>query len=426
MYIAIEGIDTAGKSTQISNIAKHYPDAVITKEPGATEIGKEIREMVLSARAQSKKAEFLLFLADRAEHIKEVIEPNISKMIISDRSAVSGVAYALVQNEISKEDLVSLNNFATNGIYPEKVFLLKLTKEELEYRLSQKELDGIELRGVEYLLGIQKAIVEATKLLNLELVEIDATKSIDEITKKILVNINKEFTNIGVKLNKNIKNFLIIISIILSIAIAGIFYTYSNHQQVITKNKELIKKEQVEIVFSNKRAQFEQAFKKMYESARTISLLPSVRQIDSGNRLSEDEDIVKNGRFSEDAFATVQQLYNDLVSNINVSEIYAVADGLDFQKGQFPFFMFDSLVIGNEQESEDAGVVNPDFPEEAEEAEYLYYPTQIEYFKKNYPTFNYKDLSEIPAVFSPLLRTCDNTQYVSKSTGDVNPNKSIV
>lgn len=191
MYIAIEGIDTAGKSTQISNIAKHYPDAVITKEPGATEIGKEIREMVLSARAQSKKAEFLLFLADRAEHIKEVIEPNISKMIISDRSAVSGVAYALVQNEISKEDLVSLNNFATNGIYPEKVFLLKLTKEELEYRLSQKELDGIELRGVEYLLGIQKAIVEATKLLNLELVEIDATKSIDEITKKILVNINK-------------------------------------------------------------------------------------------------------------------------------------------------------------------------------------------------------------------------------------------
>ena len=48
-----------------------YPDAIITKEPGATEIGKEIREMVLSARAQSKKAEFLLFLADRAEHIQK-------------------------------------------------------------------------------------------------------------------------------------------------------------------------------------------------------------------------------------------------------------------------------------------------------------------------------------------------------------------
>ncbi len=190
MYIAIEGIDTAGKSTQISNISKHYPQAIITKEPGATDIGKEIREMVLSARAKSKKAEFLLFLADRAEHIKEVIEPNLQNMIISDRSAVSGVAYALIQGEIDKDELVSLNNFATNGIYPKKVFLLKLTKEELEFRLSQKELDGIELRGSEYLLKIQDAIIEAAKLLNLELVTIDATKSIEEITKEILNNIN--------------------------------------------------------------------------------------------------------------------------------------------------------------------------------------------------------------------------------------------
>jgi len=193
MYIAIEGIDTAGKSTQIEALRNNFKNAIITKEPGATEIGKEIREIVLSARAQSKKAEFLLFLADRAEHIKEVIEPNIdSKMIISDRSAVSGVAYAITQGEILKEDLVSLNNFATDGCYPEKIFLLRLTKEELEYRLSQKELDGIELRGSEYLLNIQDAIIEATQLLGLELVEIDATLNRETITKKILNNINSE------------------------------------------------------------------------------------------------------------------------------------------------------------------------------------------------------------------------------------------
>ena len=189
MYIAIEGIDTAGKSTQIAKLANHFTDAIITKEPGATEIGKEIRDIVLSARAKSKKAEFLLFLADRAEHMQEVIEPNLDKMIISDRSAVSGVAYALIQGEISKKDLVELNNFATNNTYPEKVFLLRLTKKELEFRLSQKELDGIELRGSKYLLDIQDAIVEATKLLGLELVEIDATQSRSEITNNILNNI---------------------------------------------------------------------------------------------------------------------------------------------------------------------------------------------------------------------------------------------
>ncbi len=190
MYIAIEGIDTAGKSTQIELLSRNYPQALITKEPGGTAIGKEIREIVLSARTKSKRAEFLLFLADRAEHVKEVIEPNFEKMIISDRSAISGVAYALTQGEIDKKDLVALNDFATNKIYPQKVFLLQLSKEELEFRLSQKELDGIELRGSEYLLQIQDAIVEAAKLLNIELIIIDATQSIEVINKKILRTLN--------------------------------------------------------------------------------------------------------------------------------------------------------------------------------------------------------------------------------------------
>ena len=191
MYVAIEGIDTAGKSTQINKLAKHFPDAIITKEPGATDIGMEIREMVLSARAKSKKTEFLLFLADRAEHVQEVIQPNLDKMIISDRSAVSGIAYALVQGEIDKEDLVTLNNFATNNTYPKKVFLLCLTRKELEYRLSQKKLDGIELRGAQYLLSIQEALVDATKLLGIELVLIDARKSRNEITQSIINNIEE-------------------------------------------------------------------------------------------------------------------------------------------------------------------------------------------------------------------------------------------
>ena len=190
MYIAIEGIDTAGKSTQIKALQNHFQNALITKEPGGTKIGTEIREMVLSAKAQSKKAEFLLFLADRAEHTQEVIKPNLDKMIISDRSAVSGIAYALVQGNIAKEELITLNNFATDSIYPQKVFLLRLTQKELEFRLSQKELDGIELRGSEYLLSIQEALIQAANLLQIELVTIDATQSVEEITKQILNNIN--------------------------------------------------------------------------------------------------------------------------------------------------------------------------------------------------------------------------------------------
>src|SRR3989339_997960 len=133
MYITIEGIDTAGKSTQINKLKEHFPYAIITKEPGGTEVGKEIREKVLSTKAKSKKAEFLLFLADRAEHVKEVIEPNRDKLIISDRSAISGIAYALVQGEIEEKDLVSLNHFVTNGFYRKKVFFFYLTKEDFKF-----------------------------------------------------------------------------------------------------------------------------------------------------------------------------------------------------------------------------------------------------------------------------------------------------
>jgi dTMP kinase len=185
MYIAIEGIDTAGKSTQIALLEKEFCDAVITKEPGATDIGRKIRDIVLNEDVESSKAEFLLFLADRAEHIKRVIKPNLHKMIISDRSVVSGIAYAMVKKDIDIADILKLNHFATDGIYPDKVFLLQLTEDELKFRLSQKELDGIELRGVEYLLNIQETLKKAAKELDIELIIIDAKKEINEISQEI-------------------------------------------------------------------------------------------------------------------------------------------------------------------------------------------------------------------------------------------------
>lgn len=185
MYVVIEGIDTAGKSTQIELVSQNFSDAIITKEPGGTTLGVKIREMVLFDDVKSATAELLLFLADRAEHIEEVIKPNSDKMIFSDRSLISGIAYALVAKKFSLEKLVELNRFATDNILPEIAFILKLSKEELENRLSLKEHDKIESRGVEYLLSIQNALIEATTALGIKHYIIDATKSIDTITTEI-------------------------------------------------------------------------------------------------------------------------------------------------------------------------------------------------------------------------------------------------
>jgi dTMP kinase len=191
MYVAIEGIDTAGKSTQISRLREAYPDALITKEPGGTKIGERIRDIVLNGGVQSPKAEFLLFLADRAEHMQEVVRPNLARLIISDRSVVSGIAYAVVQKNIAIDDILKLNAFATDAVYPQKLFLLQLSAEELAFRLSQKELDGIEARGTGYLLGIQDALIEAAKALQIELIIIDASKPIETITEEIITNIKE-------------------------------------------------------------------------------------------------------------------------------------------------------------------------------------------------------------------------------------------
>ncbi|HEX5329914.1 dTMP kinase [Sulfuricurvum sp.] len=185
MYVAIEGIDTAGKSTQIEALRTLFPEALITKEPGGTPTGVEIRNMVLFGNLKSKMAEIFLFLADRAEHTESVILPNMNKLIISDRSAVSGMAYASVQNLCDESTLVSLNRLATSGTLPDTVFILKLTPEELAHRLSQKEHDVIESRGIDYLLSIQEALIASAYALGIQTHVIDATQSIDTITEEI-------------------------------------------------------------------------------------------------------------------------------------------------------------------------------------------------------------------------------------------------
>lgn len=122
----------------------------------------------------------------------------------------------------------------------------------------------------------------------------------------------------------------------------------------------------------------------MYEGARTISLLPSVRQIQGSNRASADEDVVKERRFSEDAHTTVQQIYNNMANNVSVSEVYGILEGLDYKKGQVLFFMYDSVIFQNGDNSDSVEKAKTaDTPEESEEAEYEYYPKQIDVLKKD-------------------------------------------
>lgn len=191
MYILFEGIDGAGKSTQIARLAAAYPQAIVTKEPGGTKLGENLREILLKENDLDKRAEILLFLADRAEHFGKIIKPNLDKMILSDRGFVSGMAYALAGGNFSFEELLSLNKFALQGSFPQKIVFFKADESTLRSRLnSRAQMDDIEARGFGYLLRVQDAMEEILQKLGVRYVTIDAAWDEEKIT-----NLIKEFIN---------------------------------------------------------------------------------------------------------------------------------------------------------------------------------------------------------------------------------------
>jgi dTMP kinase len=185
MYILFEGIDTCGKSTQIERIAQKHPEIIITHEPGGTAFGQKARDILLSDSLRSKRAELLLFLADRAEHYEEIIKPNRDKTIISDRGFLSGIGYALANGDFGFDALLTLNRFALEDHLPEKIVLFLTDLQTLQERTAQKNLDGIELRGLEYLLDVQRHMYESLQKLNIDHLIVDAAEPIDLIHRKI-------------------------------------------------------------------------------------------------------------------------------------------------------------------------------------------------------------------------------------------------
>jgi len=185
MYVLFEGIDTCGKSTQIDLIAQKHPEIIVTHEPGGTAFGEKAREILLSDALSSKRAELLLFLADRAEHYEEIIKPNRSKTIISDRGFLSGIGYALANGDFDFDELLMLNRFALHDDLPDKIILFVTDIQTLRERTSQKSLDGIEQRGLEYLIEVQQHMLESLKRLDIDHLIIDATEEIDTIHEKI-------------------------------------------------------------------------------------------------------------------------------------------------------------------------------------------------------------------------------------------------
>lgn len=133
LLIAIEGIDGSGKSTLARNLSsalhnEHY-DALLTKEPGDTQLGKKIRDVVQTQTIPlASKAEYLLFAADRAQHFTEIIIPALAqkKLILSDRLSDSSLAYQGYARGLELNQLQSINSWAMNAIVPDLTLFVRI------------------------------------------------------------------------------------------------------------------------------------------------------------------------------------------------------------------------------------------------------------------------------------------------------------
>ncbi|MFH9429887.1 dTMP kinase [Streptomyces sp. NPDC017615] len=156
-FIALEGGDGAGKSTQAEALAEWIRDkgheVVLTREPGATPVGKRLRSILLdvSEAGLSHRAEALLYAADRAEHVDTVVRPALERgaVVISDRYIDSSVAYQGAGRDLSPTEIARINRWATGGLVPHLTVLLDVPPEVARERFTEAP-DRLESEPAEF------------------------------------------------------------------------------------------------------------------------------------------------------------------------------------------------------------------------------------------------------------------------------------
>ncbi len=196
IFITFEGPDGAGKTTQVKLLERHLRqkgyDVLVTREPGGTPVGEEIRKILLNPSHKDMDAvtEMYLYAASRAQHVRRVIKPALDKgkMVLCDRFVDSSIAYQGFGRGLGMDVVEAVNRYALGGIVPDLTLFLNIRPEDALARgcIKPEKMDRLESEELEFhqrvyqgFLVLQKKYAERIKM-------VDASKSIDEVFKQIL------------------------------------------------------------------------------------------------------------------------------------------------------------------------------------------------------------------------------------------------
>lgn len=186
LFVTIEGIDRSGKSTQAKRLAEALgDDAILVREPGGTEVGERIRELLKDPELElDPRSEALLFAAARAELVEQVIRPALAegKVVISDRFLDSSLAYQGFGRGLGEREVRRINEWATAGLEPDLTILLRIDPEEAAARAGGA--DRFEDEG----LALQRVVAEAYESMasSPRWKPIDGARDPDEVAEEIL------------------------------------------------------------------------------------------------------------------------------------------------------------------------------------------------------------------------------------------------
>jgi dTMP kinase len=198
LFIAFEGVEGAGKGTQLSRAEEYLRDqghdVLVTREPGGTDTGEKIRQVLLdpSTGKLDPRAEALLFAASRAQTVSHVIRPGLAegKVVISDRYVDSSLAYQGWARGLGEADVLSLNVWATQGLFPDLVILLHVEPERGLLR-STASPDRMELEGQDFHAKVSDAYLRIAEEHPERFVVVDAEVGPDEVFAQVREALDK-------------------------------------------------------------------------------------------------------------------------------------------------------------------------------------------------------------------------------------------